>query len=145
MANRWMIKPLRAICDQRGRLMELRRTDWEDFEYPAKQVYMTTAYPGVTKAWHLHRKQTDFMVIVSGMMMVGLYDEEADVSEVVYAGEHNPVLIKILPEVWHGFKNIGTSEAIVINSPDQLYDYENPDEFRKPWNFIPGFWETKNG
>jgi len=38
------------------------------------QVYMTSAYPGVVKAWHFHKKQTDHFCVVKGMMKVVLYD-----------------------------------------------------------------------
>ena len=45
------VKKLRAIPDERGRLMEILRCDDELFTRFG-QVYMTTAYPGVVKGWH---------------------------------------------------------------------------------------------
>ncbi|MEE8219273.1 MAG: dTDP-4-dehydrorhamnose 3,5-epimerase, partial [bacterium] len=41
-------RQLKVNPDVRGRLMELMRPDWEEFE-KFGQVYMTTAYPGVVK------------------------------------------------------------------------------------------------
>ena len=64
-------KKLTVNVDERGRLMEILRNDDENFEYFG-QVYMTTAYPGVTKAWHYHKLQTDNFVCVRGMMKVVL-------------------------------------------------------------------------
>ena len=52
-------KKLRVIPDQRGRLMEILRCDDPLFQ-KFGQVYMTTTYPGVVKAWHAHKIQTDF-------------------------------------------------------------------------------------
>ena len=48
-------KNLRVIPDERGWLMEILRCD-EDLYEQFGQVYLTTAYPGVVKAWHLHKK-----------------------------------------------------------------------------------------
>ena len=31
------------------------------------------------------------------------------------------------PNLYHGWKNIGTSEAIIINMPTRMYNYEAPD------------------
>ncbi|MGB2985350.1 MAG: dTDP-4-dehydrorhamnose 3,5-epimerase, partial [Phycisphaerae bacterium] len=52
------IKELKAIPDERGRLMEMLRADDELFK-SFGQVYMTTAFPGVVKAWHYHKRQWD--------------------------------------------------------------------------------------
>ena len=47
-------KKLNVIPDERGRLMEIFRCDEELFE-KFGQVYLTTCYPGVVKAWHTHQ------------------------------------------------------------------------------------------
>jgi len=39
---------------------------------------MTTAYPGVVKGWHYHKKQSDNMAVVRGMMKIVLYDGRKD-------------------------------------------------------------------
>ena len=57
-----------------------------------------------------------------------------------------PMLIQIPRMVYHGFKAIGNEVAYVLNCPTLPYDYENPDEHRRPWNDpeIPFIWEIKN-
>jgi dTDP-4-dehydrorhamnose 3,5-epimerase len=50
-------KKLRVIPDERGWLMEILRNDDEIYN-EFGQVYITTAYPEVVKAWHMHKKQT---------------------------------------------------------------------------------------
>ena len=52
------IKELRVIPDERGRLMEILRHDDPEFK-KFGQVYMTTNYPGVVKAWHFHKIQRE--------------------------------------------------------------------------------------
>ena len=67
------LNELKPIPDERGRVMEILRADDELFE-KFGQVYMTTAYPGVVKAWHYHKLQTDNMTVIKGMMKIALYD-----------------------------------------------------------------------
>lgn len=143
------IKKLRVIPDERGRLMEILRADDEFFERFG-QVYMTTAYPGIVKGWHYHEIQNDNMTCLKGMMKIVLYDARKDsktydeVNE-FFVGEHNPILIHIPTYVYHGFKCISENEAIVVNIPTELYNYEKPDEFRvDPFNNdIPYDWKRK--
>ena len=151
MINGVIIKKLKVIPDERGSLMEILRADDEFFENFG-QVYMTTAYPGVVKGWHYHKKQSDNMAVVRGMMKIVLYDsrkESGTCGEIneIFAGYANPVLVHIPPFVYHGFKCISENEAIVINTPTEVYHYSEPDEFRLPahHNDIPYDWERKDG
>ncbi len=144
-------KTLKVHADERGRVMEMLRADEELF-IKFGQVYMTTAYPGVVKAWHYHKKQTDHFVCVKGMMKVVLYDPREDsptkgtINE-FFIGEHNPMLIQIPPGVYHGFKCISEHEAMVINTVTEPYNHENPDEYRLPphGGEIPYDWARKDG
>ena len=144
-------KKLKVIPDERGRLMELLRSDEELF-IQFGQVYMTTAYPGVVKGWHYHKKQTDNIIVIKGMMKLVLYDNREDsptkgeISE-FFIGEHNPFLIQIPPMVVHGFKCISAEETICINCPTETYNYLQPDEYRihPHSNEIPYKWERKDG
>jgi len=145
------IKKLKVIADERGRLMEILRAD-DVFFKKFGQVYMTTAYPGVVKGWHYHKKQDDNMAVVKGMMKIVLYDsrhESATFGEVneIFAGVYNPVLVHIPPLVYHGFKCISEEEAIVINTPTEVYEYNEPDEYRVPAhdNEIPYQWDRIDG
>jgi len=146
------VKKLRVIPDERGRLSEILRSDDPEFFIKFGQVYITTAYPGVVKAWHYHKKQWDNMAVIHGMMKIVLYDPrensptKGEINE-FFAGIHNPILIQIPPMVYHGFKCISEYEAIVINCPTELYNYENPDEYRiDPHNNdIPYDWSRRDG
>lgn len=145
------VKELRVIPDERGRLMEMLRSDDPLFR-GFGQVYLTTAYPGVVKAWHYHKKQWDHFVCVRGMMKVVLYDSRegsptrGEVNE-FFLGDHRPILVQIPPLVYHGFKCISDYEAIIINTPTEVYNYKEPDEFRVDphHNDIPYHWHRKDG
>ncbi len=146
-----VVKKLKVIPDERGRLMELFRSDDSDFK-GFGQAYMTTVNFGVVKAWHYHKEQTDSFAVVSGMVRIGMYDSRdgsptKGESLSVYAGIHNPVLVQIPPGVYHGFKGISEGESIVINIPDKLFNYSSPDEYRvEPHSAdIPFDWERRDG
>jgi dTDP-4-dehydrorhamnose 3,5-epimerase len=129
-----IVKKLKIIPDERGRLMEILRSDDEIFK-KFGQVYMTTAFPGVVKAWHYHRKQDDNFTCVQGKMRLGLYDARPksptykEVNDFVISLE-TPMLVHIPKEVYHGFKCVSDTEAIVINTVTLPYNYKEPDEFR---------------
>lgn len=145
------IKKLRVIPDERGRLMEVLRSDDELFEQFG-QIYLTTTYPGVAKAWHLHKVQTDNVACLAGMIKLVIYDgrekspTKGEITE-LFIGDHNPLLVQIPNNLYHGWKCISEHEAVVINCPTELYNYEKPDEYRLPYDTpdIPYDWETKHG
>jgi len=144
-------KKLRVIPDERGRLMEILRNDDELF-LQFGQVYMTTTYPGVVKAWHLHKEQSDNVVCVQGMIKLVLHDprEQSPTFNQIdqfYLGLHNPLLIQIPKGVYHGWMCVSPEEAIIVNIPTEHFNYETPDEVRvDPHNNdIPYDWERKDG
>jgi dTDP-4-dehydrorhamnose 3,5-epimerase len=144
-------KKLRVIPDERGSLMEILRNDDEIF-LQFGQVYVTATYPGVVKAWHLHKKQTDNVACIKGMVKLVLYDPREQSStykqvDQFYIGLHNPLLVQIPKGIYHGWMCVSLEEAIVVNIPTESYDYETPDEFRlDPHdNDIPYDWKRKDG
>ena len=145
------VKPLKVIPDERGRLMEIVRRD-DSFFQGFGQVYLTTVYPGVVKAWHYHRTQTDCFTCVKGMVKVALYDDRegsdsrGTVNE-IYVGEHNPRVVVIPPGVHHGWKCVSQCEAYVINVPSEPYNGSDPDEYRTAPHdgHIPYDWSGRDG
>ena len=145
------VRKLRVIPDERGYLMEMLRSDWEEFT-KFGQVYITAVYPGVVKGWHYHKIQTDYFVCVQGMAKVVLYDgregspTHGEVNE-FFMGTLNPILLRIPPGVMHGFKGISQEMTLIVNVPTELYNYQQPDEYRLPphTDQIPYDWARKDG
>jgi dTDP-4-dehydrorhamnose 3,5-epimerase len=141
------VKDLSVIPDERGRLMEILRADEDGFE-KFGQVYISTTYPGVVKAWHLHKVQDDNFCCVKGMVKLVLYDAREDsptkgtLTE-YFIGDHNPMLVRVPAGVYHGWKCISGDESIVVNIPTEPYNRESPDEYRAAWNTpdIPYSWD----
>jgi dTDP-4-dehydrorhamnose 3,5-epimerase len=128
------------LFDGRGRLMEILRED-DEIYMRFGQVYLTTGYPGVVKAWHYHKVQHDHFCVIKGMMKVALYDArdgsptKGEVNE-FFLGEHRPIVLRIPPLVYHGFKAVGTEEALLINVSTQTYK-QMPDRKQRGSNARP--------
>ncbi|MBM3312803.1 MAG: dTDP-4-dehydrorhamnose 3,5-epimerase [Candidatus Aminicenantes bacterium] len=145
------VKKLAVHPDERGRLMEMLRSDDPFFE-KFGQVYVTATYPGVVKAWHKHEKQSDNMACVSGMVKLALYDARkgspthGEVNQ-FYMGIHNPILVHIPAGVYHGWLCISEAESLVVNCPTERYDYDQPDEQRLDPHTkdIPYSWARRDG
>jgi dTDP-4-dehydrorhamnose 3,5-epimerase len=96
--------------------------------------------------------QHDNFAVLHGMVQIALHDPrdgsptKGEVN-VFHAGVHNPILIHVPPFVYHGFKNIGTEEAIILNLPTEVYDYKQPDEYRLDphTSDIPHDWSRRDG
>lgn len=141
-----LVKKLKLIPDQRGRLMEILRSDDKIFK-KFGQVYITTAYRGIVKAWHCHKKQTDNFTCLKGRIKLVLFDGRkksstyGEINEFFLSLEE-PQVVQIPPKVFHGFKCMSQEEAMVINIPTLSYNRQNPDEYRiDPFNNdIPYDW-----
>ena len=145
------LHPLLVIPDELGRLMEILRRDDPYFQ-GFGQVYLTTVFPGVVKAWHYHKLQHDLFTCIRGMVKVALYDDRKEsptfgLTNEFYIGEHNPCLIVIPLGVYHGWKCVSEYEAYIINVPTEPYHRSDPDEYRADphQGGIPYDWSRKDG
>lgn len=128
------VKKLTRHVDDRGYVMEILRDDDELF-IKFGQVYISTCYPGVVKAWHAHERQTDNFCVIKGHAKIGLYDGRKDSptqgQTMTYViGEMNPLLVQIPPLVWHGQMAVGNETSYLLNIPTEHYDRARPDELR---------------
>lgn len=144
------IKMLETHPDDRGFFMEVLKHGEETFA-PIQQTSYTETHPGVIKAFHWHRRQTDIWCVVRGMAQVVLYDLRDGSStqgetQVIYAGEKNYLVVSIPPGVAHGYRVLGNEKVGLFYHTTEAYDPKNPDEKRIPWNDPSvGFdWTTKN-
>jgi len=131
-------RPTRPVAHD-GVVSEVARASWDIIEQPIVQVHVTTTLPGRVRAWGLHQQTTDRLFLVSGLVRFAVFDGRAGSptfgqSSEFIVSDKNPGLLTIAPLLYHGWRNIGTSEAIVINMPDRMYDYETPDALDLPWD-----------
>ena len=143
------VRTLMRHVDGRGSLTELLRSDWPEFVLFG-QAIATINLPGVIRAWHYHRKQTDVIVVLSGRAVLPLYDGRAGSPTRGAVEEHvadgaSPFALFVPPGVYHGYKTLGDVPALILNFPSEVYDPAAPDEERVPHDSpeIPYDWDSR--
>jgi len=143
-----LVKPLRQILDERGKIMHMIRDDDPDF-ISFGEIYFSCVYPGVIKGWHIHKKMTLNYAVPSGTIKLVLYDDRdssktrGELQE-IFLGPDNYCLVQIPPRIWNGFKGIGTTPSIVANCSTIPHD-PNEIERKSPEDpSIPYRWEITN-
>lgn len=138
--------------DDRGYFLEVTRMgNGPAAQFPAEstQVSAALSYPGTIKAFHYHRKQTDFWVPAMGLFQVVLADLRLGSKtfgrrNTLFVGGLRPWHILIPPGVAHGYKVVGQEAAMLVYVTDRFY---NPsDEGRIPYNdpSLRYDWETQH-
>jgi dTDP-4-dehydrorhamnose 3,5-epimerase len=132
--------PLAIWPDDRGYFLEVQRAgEGLSAHFPKETTQISTAlnYPGIIKAFHFHRHQTDCWTPAMNMLQIALIDLRPDsptfgTRNTIYAGNLRPWQILIPPGVAHGYKVVGTGPSMLIYATDRFY---NPaDEGRIPYN-----------
>jgi dTDP-4-dehydrorhamnose 3,5-epimerase len=142
------VVPLRRIPDERGTVHHmLKHTDPHFKEFG--EIYFSTVYPGVVKAWHRHREMTLNYACVFGRVKLVLYDERdgsptrGNLLE-VFLGEDNYALVVIPPDVWNGFKGMSAPHAMVANCSTHTHDPARSTRLDPFTNHIPYEWGVKH-
>ena len=99
--------------------MHMLREDSPGFERFG-EIYFSTTYPGVVKAWHLHKQLTLNYAVILGALKLVLFDDRPTSPtngciEEIFLSPENYVLVTVPPLVWNGFKCIGNTPAILAN------------------------------
>lgn len=142
------IVALRRFNDEGGSLVELLRLEQglpaglDGFELA--QVSYSCVQPGVVKAFHLHREQTDvWFVRPEDRVLLLLVDVRRDSPTEGFTlrsllGDGKAALVRIPPGVAHGCRNLGRRAASIFYFTDRQFstDPDRCDEGRLPWDFL---------
>ena len=127
------IAPFRTFRDDRGWLSELfRRDELPPDTFPA-MGYLSVTHPGVARGPHEHREQTDRFAFFHGRYELVMWDARVNSATLghcqrLIAGEENACTVVIPPGVVHAYRNLGESDAYVLNFPDALYAGDGKNE-----------------
>jgi len=143
-----VVTPLRQIFDERGKVMHMLREDSAMFS-KFGEIYFSCTYPGAVKAWHLHKKMTLNYAAIFGAIKCVLYDDRPDskthgCTEEYFLSPENYCLLTVPPQIWNGWKGIGTETSIVANCATIPHD---PDEIERKSAFssdIPYDWKIEH-
>jgi len=123
--------------DERGFFAEALRKDWKELleDKWITQANISYSYPNIVRAWHKHtRGQIDHFLVLKGAMKICAYEEETGkMAEIIASGE-KPTLVRISGKYLHGTKTVSNEPSLTVYFVTKLYDYQNPDETRRPWN-----------
>jgi len=127
---------LEVLPDERGLFAEALRQDWQDFiDEGIAQVNLSHSYPNMVRAWHRHlRGQVDYFLVVKGAIKICAYDEDTRRLAEVIASAEKPSLVRIPGHYFHGTKTVSSEPSITVYFVTRLYDHQNPDEERRPWD-----------
>jgi dTDP-4-dehydrorhamnose 3,5-epimerase len=126
--------------DDRGYFLEVQRIGRglaAHFPPETTQISAAVNYPGIIKAFHIHKYQTDCWTPAAGLLQVVLIDLRPESAtfgrrNTIYVGALRPWQILIPPGVAHGYKVIGTAPSVLVYATDRFYD--PADEGRIPHN-----------
>ena len=140
-------KETQINVDDRGFLLELAKEG--KLFIPIKQTTFSLTHPGIIKAFHWHKLQTDLWFGALGKARVVLYDLREDSPtkgqfEEFFIGEPNYPLILIPPGVAHGYQVLGNKDFFLFYHTDKAYDPENKDEYRIEFDSLSFDWRIKN-
>ncbi len=116
--------------DERGSFTEVYRSDWD---WPIQQANISISKAGVIRAWHRHAHgQLDYMVLLRGAVKFAYWDGHRVYDKVFEVPEGQPPrdLFLVDGAYWHGFKAL--TDCTILYFTTRLYNYESPDEERKP-------------
>lgn len=124
------IRSLREFRDERGWLAEFFRRDELPEQLHPVMGYLSLTHPGVVRGPHEHEEQTDLFLFFDGRFRVYLWDARQDSPTYgnrkrVELGLSNKAVVIIPPGVVHAYRNVGDSDACIVNCPNALYAGED--------------------
>lgn len=133
-----LLYPLKINKDESGILVETLRKDWPGIYGEGRDFFMQ--YYSVTPSglardenvWHYHPTvQEDRFLVIKGDIVVAVADNRDDsetkrVLNLFYMqSQIDPYILLIPKKTLHGFMNVSSEDAILLNFPTALY---NPKE-----------------
>lgn len=132
-----VVKNLTTNPDERGYFREIIRTSDDFFKEGFGQWSHSMMHKGIIKAWHIHKIQTDWWYVASGVLKVALYDNRPDsptYKEImeIFMGDGQPAtVLRVPPGVAHGCRCM-SEPAHLLYVTSRIY---NPsDEGRIPFD-----------
>ncbi len=145
------IEPVALFPDDRGYFLEVQRLGRglaADFPADSTQISAALNYPGTIKAFHYHAHQTDLWTPVTGTLQVALADLRRDsptfgLRNTIYVGALRPWRVRIPPGVAHGYKVVGSEQALLVYLTNRFYNPRDEGRIRFDDPGINYDWETQ--
>ena len=139
------VVPLQRFVDERGSvLLMLKETDPHFVRFG--EIYFSTVYSGVVKAWKNHRRMDANYACVHGQIKVVIHDGRDGsptrdrTMELHISPDHEYALVVIPPGVWHGFQGVGEPVSILANCATEPSDPSELERLNSDDPSIPYTW-----
>ena len=142
-----IVQPLKEIIDDRGSILHMIRKDSELFK-KFGEIYFSEIYPGATKAWKRHKKQTQNLTVPIQRIRLVIYDarphssSQGKIEEYELGRPNNYKLIHIPPMLWYGFQALDDEIAMIAHCADQPHDAAETESLPSDSNQIPYRWKS---
>ena len=135
-----IVRALVIHKDESGILVETLRRDWNDVfggkELDFAMQYISVTPPGEIRdsdRWHVHKRQKDRFICVSGKIVTALYDPRKESKTkgkinlfLMGPEKQEEMFMVVIPEdVYHGFMVVSKEPGYLLNFPTQLYTGED--------------------
>ena len=126
-----------VVGDERGVILELIDLRQDYWAAGAPYIYMGSCRPRKAKGWGLHKTHDDRYMVLSGEMLLALYDDRDDsatkgVVQEFYLTRDGLNQVTIPKGIWHAHMNLGITDLLFANAPTIAYDHANPDKWTLP-------------
>ena len=122
MLNEVEITELKKLGDNRGFFIKTM-TNSMIGKYPAGEIYLSVASPGVERGNHYHKKATEWFSVIKGKCKITLnYKGE---EKIIRLDANEPKTVKVPPLITHKFINIGSEDCYLLAFTDVDYDPED--------------------
>jgi len=124
----------RHVVTRNGLTTELFRSDWPETGYDARHVMINRWEKPLVTDWHCHRQQADHISVLTGRILIGLYDDRPESSSsgqsmVLRCDWADPQTVVIPAGIFHSFKVL-VAPALMLNTITHTYKYDDPDHWR---------------
>ena len=139
---------LKRIPDERGTIYHMLRKD-DPLFIQFGEIYFSSIHPNVVKGWHKHKSATLNYACIVGNIKLVIYDDRKksktkDELMELFIGEDNYCLVQIPPDVWNGFKAVGSKTAIIANCCTHAHGDFKSERLDPFDNDIPYDWGVKH-
>ena len=147
-----MIKDVKVIdlvprLDDRGYLIEILRASDEHFTKFGQVYLVGDMVRNTIRAFHVHKLLWDWFFISHGSAKFALVDDRKDSPtykeiNTFVIGERKPQLLVVPPGVYHGWMSL-EDDTQMVSTASEVYNRENPDEERVPYDSFDYDWSVK--
>lgn len=147
-----MIKDVKLVdlvprIDDRGYLVEILRANDEHFTKFGQVYLVGDMVRGTIRAFHVHEVLWDWFFISHGTAKFALVDDRKDSPthkeiNTFIISDRKPQLLVVPPGVYHGWMSL-EDDTQMVSTASEVYNRENPDEKRVPYDSFDYDWSVK--